>query len=67
MDPDSNSIYARPFISTHEHPVCVVCGMDADRQSALKSLFGGRVFHFCTETHRKAFDAAPGSFVAASD
>lgn len=66
MNPGSNSIYAQPFISTAEHPVCVVCGMDVDRQSAPRSAFKSKTFYFCTETHKKAFDADPASFAAPS-
>jgi len=65
MNPGSNSIYARPFVSTKKHPICVVCGMDVERSSALKSVLAGEAFYFCSETHKKAFDAAPQKFVTA--
>src|SRR5882762_3508414 len=30
MNPDSNQVYAATPVSTAEHPLCVVCGMDVD-------------------------------------
>src|SRR5436190_1399458 len=38
MNPDSNQIYATAPVSTPEHPLCAVCGMDVDPKIAPKSV-----------------------------
>src|SRR5207248_2152952 len=38
MDPDSNQIYATALVSTAEHPLCAVCGMDVAPKFAPKSV-----------------------------
>jgi putative intracellular protease/amidase/YHS domain-containing protein len=63
-DPNSNSIYAVAPVSTAEHPVCVVCGMDVDPKTAPKSVFKGKTYYFCSGDDKKAFDAAPDKFTA---
>ena len=65
MNPDSNQIYATPLISTAEHPVCPVCGMDVDPKSAPKSVLKGATYYFCSEDDKKTFDAAPEKFISA--
>ena len=37
MNPDSNQLYATSPVSTSEHPLCMVCGMDVDPKIAPKS------------------------------
>jgi YHS domain-containing protein len=66
MNPDSNQIYATSPVSTADHPVCVVCGMDVDPKSAPKSVFKGATYYFCSEDDKKTFDAAPDKFITAS-
>jgi putative intracellular protease/amidase/YHS domain-containing protein len=66
MDQNSNNAYATAPVSTAEHPVCPVCGMDVDPKTAPKSVFRGTTYYFCTDDDKKTFDAAPEEFVAAT-
>jgi putative intracellular protease/amidase len=66
MNPDSNELYASAPISTAEHPLCPVCGMDVDPKIAPKSNYKGRDYYFCSDDDRKTFDAAPEKFITAS-
>src|SRR5437762_10924172 len=63
MNSESNQIYAVAPVSTAEHPVCVVCGMNIDPATAPKSAFNGVTYYFCSDDDKKTFDAAPGKFV----
>ena len=63
MNPDSNQVYAATPVSTAEHPLCVVCGMDVDPGTAPKSVFKGATYYFCSDDDKKTFDAAPDKFV----
>ena len=63
MNPDSNQVYAAAPVSTAEHPVCPVCGMDVDPATAPKSVFKGQTYYFCSDDDKKTFDAAPDRFV----
>jgi putative intracellular protease/amidase/YHS domain-containing protein len=65
MNPDSNQVYATLPVSTPEHPVCAVCGMDVDPKIAPKSVFNGVSYYFCSEDDKKTFDAAPDKFITA--
>ena len=65
MNADSNQIYAAAPISTAEHPLCPVCGMDVDSATAPKSVYKGKTYYFCSYDDKKAFDAAPDKFVDA--
>jgi putative intracellular protease/amidase/YHS domain-containing protein len=65
MNPDSNQIYATSLVSTAEHPVCTVCGMDVDPKSEPKSVFNGKTYYFCSDNDKKTFDAAPDRFITA--
>lgn len=65
MDPNSNSIYAKAPVSTAEHPLCPVCGMDVDVAKSPKSLFKGKTYYFCSGEDKETFDAAPDQFVTA--
>src|SRR6188472_1181695 len=66
MSPDSNQIYATAPVSTAEHPLCPVCGMDVDPKSAPKSIFNGTTYYFCSEDDKKTFDASPDKFITAA-
>jgi putative intracellular protease/amidase/YHS domain-containing protein len=66
MNPDSNQTYATAPVSTAEHPLCAVCGMDVDPKIAPKSVFKGATYYFCSEDDKKTFDAAPEKFVSAT-
>jgi putative intracellular protease/amidase/YHS domain-containing protein len=63
MNPDSNQVYAATPVSTAEHPLCPVCGMDVDPATAPKSVFKGATYYFCSDDDKKTFDAAPDRFV----
>jgi putative intracellular protease/amidase/YHS domain-containing protein len=65
MNPDSNQTYATSPISTAEHPLCLVCGMDVDPKVAPKSVFKGATYYFCSQDDKKTFDAAPEKFISA--
>jgi transcriptional regulator GlxA family with amidase domain len=65
MNPDSNQVYASAPVSTAEHPLCPVCGMDVDPASAPKSVFKGKTYYFCSDDDKKTFDMAPDKFVTA--
>ena len=65
MNPDSNQIYATAPVSTAEHPLCPVCGMDVDPATAPKSVFKGATYYFCSEDDKKTFDAGPDKFITA--
>src|SRR5881398_3621777 len=65
MNADSNQIYAAAPVSTEEHPLCPVCGMDVDVATAPKSVFKGKTYYFCSDDDKKTFDAAPDKFADA--
>jgi putative intracellular protease/amidase/YHS domain-containing protein len=62
MNPDSNQIYAIAPVSTAEHPLCPVCGMDVDPPTAPKSVHKGKTYYFCTVGDKEIFDASPDKF-----
>jgi len=64
-DANSNNVYAVTPVSTAEHPLCAVCGMDVDPKTAPKSVFKGATYYFCSADDKKTFDAAPEKFVTA--
>jgi putative intracellular protease/amidase/YHS domain-containing protein len=66
MDPKSNAEYAKKLASTADHPLCPVCGMDVDPNSALKSVHQGHTYYFCMPSHKKLFDSTPEQFANAS-
>jgi YHS domain-containing protein len=65
MNPDSNQVYASAPVSTAEHPLCPVCGMDVDPKTAPRSVYKGTTYYFCSDDDKKTFDAAPDKFVTA--
>jgi putative intracellular protease/amidase/YHS domain-containing protein len=67
MNADSNQIYAAMPVSTAEHPLCAVCGMDVDPKIAPKSAYKGTTYYFCSDDDKKTFDAAPEKFVNATE
>ena len=64
-DANSNNAYAVTPVSTAEHPICTVCGMDVDPKIAPKSLYKGATYYFCSDDDKKTFDAAPDKFATA--
>jgi putative intracellular protease/amidase/YHS domain-containing protein len=67
MNADSNSAYAVTPVSTAEHPLCPVCGMDVDPKTSPKSVFKGVTYYFCSDDDKKTFDVAPEKFITAND
>jgi len=65
-NPESNQVYASAPVSTAEHPLCPVCGMDVDPKTAPKSVFKDTTYYFCSDDDKKTFDAAPDKFVSAN-
>src|SRR4030095_705283 len=63
MNPDSNNAYAATPVSTAEHPLCTVCGMDVDPKIAPKTVFKGATYYFCSDDDKKTFEAAPDRYV----
>jgi putative intracellular protease/amidase/YHS domain-containing protein len=63
MNADSNQVYAAGPVSTAEHPLCAVCGMDVDPKLAPKSVYEGATYYFCSDDDKKTFDAVPEKFV----
>jgi len=66
-DPNSNNVYAVAPVSTAEHPVCPVCGMDVDPKTSPKSVFKGATYYFCSDDDKKTFETDPAKFVAAGN
>ncbi len=62
-DPNSNQAYAKRLVSSAAHPLCPVCEMDVDPQSAPKSVYHGESYYFCMPAHKDAFDAAPENYL----
>jgi putative intracellular protease/amidase/YHS domain-containing protein len=58
-DPASNATYLQTAVATSEHPQCPVCSMEVDPKVAANSNYKGRTYYFCSEDHKKQFDAAP--------
>lgn len=58
-NPASNAIYLQAALSSDGHQLCPVCGMEVDPGTAPKSVYKGRTYYFCSEDHKKLFDAAP--------
>src|SRR5882762_10092405 len=63
MNPESNQLYATARVSTAEHPLCAICGMEVDPKTAPKSIFKGATYYFCSDDDKKTFDTAPDKFV----
>ena len=66
MNPDSNQAYAVMPVSTAEHPLCPVCGMDVDPKTAPTAVFKGTTYYFCSDDDKKTFDAGPEKYVSAT-
>jgi transcriptional regulator GlxA family with amidase domain len=65
MNADSNQVYANAPVSTAEHPLCPVCGMDVDLATAPKSVFKGKTYYFCSQADKDQFDTTPDEFATA--
>lgn len=62
LNRESNKVYAEARVSTDEHPLCAVCGMDVDPAAAPSSVFKGKRYYFCMTEHKARFDSAPEKF-----
>jgi transcriptional regulator GlxA family with amidase domain len=65
MNAESNQVYAQAHASTEENPLCPVCEMEVDAKVALKSVYKGKTYYFCSADHKQQFDATPEKFLAA--
>jgi putative intracellular protease/amidase len=65
MNAESNQVYATAPVSTAEHPLCPICGMDVDVKTAPKSVFKGKTYYFCSDDDKKVFESAPDKFAEA--
>src|SRR6266478_518646 len=66
MNPDSNQAYTVMPVSTAEHPLCPMCGMDVDPKTAPTAVFKGTTYYFCSDDDKKTFDAGPEKYVSAT-
>lgn len=64
-DPNSNRLYAQARRSTAERPLCPVCGMDIEQASAPRSMYRGKTYYFCEQSHKALFDSNPDRFTSA--
>jgi transcriptional regulator GlxA family with amidase domain len=62
-DPSSNNVYAKELQSTDAHPLCAICGMDADRVKSPKSIYKKKTYYFCGTAHKQQFDEAPEKWI----
>ena len=53
MNPDSNQTYATSLVSTPEHPLCTVCGMDVDPKVARNLSLRARLITSAQKMTRK--------------
>ena len=65
-NPDSNEVYAAARESTEESPLCPVCDMDVDPKSSATSVYEGKTYYFCSDDHKRQFDAGPEKFLGAT-
>lgn len=59
MDPNSNAVYLQAAVSSDGHPLCPVCGMEVDPNTAPQSAYKAKTYYFCSREHKAEFDAAP--------
>jgi putative intracellular protease/amidase/YHS domain-containing protein len=65
LNPGSNAAYAVARVSTDAHPLCPVCTMDVEPKTAVKSVYKGKTYYFCSPDHKAMFEAAPAKFLDA--
>src|SRR5947207_11425951 len=66
MNTDSNQVYASAPVSTAEHPLCPVCGMDVDPKTDPKSVYKGKTYYFCSDDDKRTFDSDRQKFASAT-
>lgn len=57
LNPLSNQDYAKLPSNDPAHPICPLCGMDADTN--IRSAFKGDTYCFCAQEEKEFFDAHP--------
>lgn len=57
LDPLSNQEYGKLPSNDPAHPICPLCGMDADTN--IRSTYKGEPYFFCAEGEKEFFDAHP--------
>jgi len=57
MFPASNAQFAKPPVSSAQHPVCEVCYMQVNREVAWP--YQGKTYYFCSQSHKKSFMMDP--------
>lgn len=65
-DPNSNQVYAIKRVSTDAHPLCPVCDMDVSAATSPKSVYKGKTYYFCMDSHKRLFDGSPDKYLEAS-
>ena len=66
MDPNSNQVYAQMPVAAKGHTLCAVCEMEVDPASAPNSVYKTKTYYFCSEGHKKLFDATPDKYLHAA-
>jgi YHS domain-containing protein/putative intracellular protease/amidase len=62
LDAKSNAACAVAASSTQDHPLCPVCGMEANKD--LHWEYKGKVYYFCSPDHKNAFELAPTKYLS---
>jgi putative intracellular protease/amidase/YHS domain-containing protein len=57
LDARSNQAFAKLPSNDPAHPICPLCGMDAD--TTIRSTYQGEPYYFCAESEKEFFDAHP--------
>ncbi|MFV8756356.1 DJ-1/PfpI family protein [Nannocystaceae bacterium ST9] len=66
MDPDSNVAFANKPVSTPGHPICPVCEMEVDEDSA-QVTHRGETIRFCSAACQETFAKYPERFVGSDE
>jgi putative intracellular protease/amidase/YHS domain-containing protein len=67
LDPNSNHAYRTRRASGTAHPVCPVCDMEVDPDTAPRSVYHDKTYFFCMPIHKVVFDKAPEQFLGSND
>jgi len=65
MFPASNAQFAKKPVGTAAHPLCPVCEMQVNRETALTWPYHGRTYYFCSASCKAHFTADPQRFIDA--
>jgi len=61
-NPNSNT-FAKTPLSTDEHPICPVCGMEVNKKTAPNERYQGHKYYFCSKEDKQRFDQSPEKFI----